>query len=388
MSPAEIPSTDHGQPIEPSVRETMDQRLGGDFSAVRIHAGETAARSAQQFRAKAYARGNDVVFNSGQYAPQTAQGQWLLAHELAHVAQQSGGAEMIQCDPLDKPTPAIAAGSLEEALGIPLTPEDIWQQLLQRRAVPLSSPASVVAQAPEHLKALDAKVLDATERLGKANGAGRAGIVKELRDLTQQQRQLSRGVELGTIGAGRSAGTGQITYAAIQVEDAAGRRIALEFAETTASQHAEEVIVARLREKVAQGALREAELKGARMLVVGDQFVCLNAGRCRTAVGEFAKDYNLRSVEGSVFQRESFVKPGELASPRTTLTSMTKSSGQPAPLMRQDETLYFDPAQGHGGSGPHSAAARPANAEPAAAQVAEHQAESTVRRVGFGGFIS
>jgi hypothetical protein len=41
--------------------------------------------------ALAYTVGNDIVFAAGQYAPRAASRQRLLAHELAHVAQQSVG---------------------------------------------------------------------------------------------------------------------------------------------------------------------------------------------------------------------------------------------------------------------------------------------------------
>jgi hypothetical protein len=35
--------------------------------------------------------GNDIVFQSGQYQPDTASGQRMLAHELTHVVQQRSG---------------------------------------------------------------------------------------------------------------------------------------------------------------------------------------------------------------------------------------------------------------------------------------------------------
>jgi hypothetical protein len=41
--------------------------------------------------ASAYTVGSHVVFDSGQYTPQTTFGQKLLAHELAHVVQQGNG---------------------------------------------------------------------------------------------------------------------------------------------------------------------------------------------------------------------------------------------------------------------------------------------------------
>ncbi len=62
-----------------------------DFSRVRVHTDNKAADSARAVNALAYTVGSDIVFASGQYAPLTTGGQRLLAHELAHVIQQSAG---------------------------------------------------------------------------------------------------------------------------------------------------------------------------------------------------------------------------------------------------------------------------------------------------------
>ncbi len=59
---------------------------------MRLHTDANAGRAARDQGAAAYAFGSDVVFGAGRYAPETAAGKRLLAHELAHVVQQSGGA--------------------------------------------------------------------------------------------------------------------------------------------------------------------------------------------------------------------------------------------------------------------------------------------------------
>lgn len=81
----------HGAPLDADARRALEPRFGLDFSRVRIHADARAAESARAVNALAYTVGHDVVFGSGQYAPRSASGQRLLAHELAHVAQQSPG---------------------------------------------------------------------------------------------------------------------------------------------------------------------------------------------------------------------------------------------------------------------------------------------------------
>ncbi len=67
-------------------------RMDADFSDVRIHTGGSAAVAVEAIDAKAFTCGNDTVFNSGEYDPESPEGQHLLAHELAHVKQQNGGA--------------------------------------------------------------------------------------------------------------------------------------------------------------------------------------------------------------------------------------------------------------------------------------------------------
>jgi hypothetical protein len=81
----------HGTPLEESVRARMERRFGVDFGAVRIHPDATAAESARAIGAAAYTVGRDIMFGAGRYQPHSGAGQQLLAHELAHVVQQSRG---------------------------------------------------------------------------------------------------------------------------------------------------------------------------------------------------------------------------------------------------------------------------------------------------------
>ncbi|HEX5503430.1 MAG TPA: DUF4157 domain-containing protein [Thermomicrobiales bacterium] len=73
------------------------------FAGVRIHTGPAAARAAEAVQARAFTVGRDIVFGAGQYAPQSAAGRGLLAHELTHTLQQRapGGVPRVRrlCDP-------------------------------------------------------------------------------------------------------------------------------------------------------------------------------------------------------------------------------------------------------------------------------------------------
>ncbi|HJV68749.1 eCIS core domain-containing protein [Ideonella sp.] len=79
-----------GRPLDEATRAFMEPRFGRDFGDVRIHVGDQAARSALSVDALAYTVDRHVVFGHGAYEPASESGRQLLAHELAHVVQQTG----------------------------------------------------------------------------------------------------------------------------------------------------------------------------------------------------------------------------------------------------------------------------------------------------------
>lgn len=81
-----------GSALDPAARSFFEPRLGYDLSSVRVHTGPSAFESAKAVDARAYTLGNNIVFGSGEYEPHSESGRHLLAHELAHVAQQSENA--------------------------------------------------------------------------------------------------------------------------------------------------------------------------------------------------------------------------------------------------------------------------------------------------------
>ena len=96
-----------GQPLAAGTRAFFEPRFGHDFSVVRVHADSRAAASARAFNALAYTTGQHVVFAEGNFSPQTMKGKRLLAHELAHVVQQTSQASTphLQRAPDDEPKP-------------------------------------------------------------------------------------------------------------------------------------------------------------------------------------------------------------------------------------------------------------------------------------------
>jgi hypothetical protein len=77
-----------GQPLDHATRAFFEPRFGVDFSNVRVHSDSVAQQSAAAVNALAYATGSNIVLGAGA-SPGVNR---LVAHELAHVAQQ-GGAE-------------------------------------------------------------------------------------------------------------------------------------------------------------------------------------------------------------------------------------------------------------------------------------------------------
>ncbi|MBZ5522160.1 MAG: DUF4157 domain-containing protein [Acidobacteriia bacterium] len=98
-----------GRPLDGGLRRFMEPRFGRDFSGVRIHTDSRAAESAHSVNALAYTVGHNIVFGAGQYTPQHPAGQRLIAHELAHVVQQSEHARPMAQRQAVGETPALSA---------------------------------------------------------------------------------------------------------------------------------------------------------------------------------------------------------------------------------------------------------------------------------------
>ncbi len=81
-----------GQQLDTSIQRAMEDRMGDNLGDVRIHTGPSAAKACEDINARAFTVGNHIAFNHGEYDPSSAEGQHILAHELAHVRQQTGGA--------------------------------------------------------------------------------------------------------------------------------------------------------------------------------------------------------------------------------------------------------------------------------------------------------
>lgn len=77
-----------GRPLDTPTLAFFEPRFGMDLSAIRVHGGDAAERSARAINARAYAAGHDIVLGPGAPPLSTQAGRRLLAHEIAHTVQE------------------------------------------------------------------------------------------------------------------------------------------------------------------------------------------------------------------------------------------------------------------------------------------------------------
>jgi len=176
-----------GQPLSADTRRFMEPRFGHDFSRVRVHADEAASRSAQAVQANAYTVGSDVVFGAGQYAPGTRDGDRLLAHELAHVVQQTGPSRTYPAEGFPTENAPLAQGSS----ALTTVSRSANEKVLQR---------DDAAEAPQAvtLDDIDEQKLDA--QIGEVVGIARANYVSAVRNAVEQviiQAQVDESTKKG-----------------------------------------------------------------------------------------------------------------------------------------------------------------------------------------------
>ncbi len=95
-----------GESLSGGLQESMESSFGRSFSDVRIHNDRSADDLSRGMQAKAFTSGSDIFFKEGAYKPDSSSGQHLIAHELAHVAQNDAGlSRTFDLDPIDTDPP-------------------------------------------------------------------------------------------------------------------------------------------------------------------------------------------------------------------------------------------------------------------------------------------
>jgi hypothetical protein len=90
-----------GSSLPETFRNFIEPRMGFSFANVRVHTDSAAVQMNRDLNAQAFTHGSDIYFGDGKYNPGSDAGKELLAHELTHVVQQTGG---IQRSPLSTPS--------------------------------------------------------------------------------------------------------------------------------------------------------------------------------------------------------------------------------------------------------------------------------------------
>ncbi len=85
---SEINNLSGGQNLSETDQNFFGSKLGTDFSNIKIHNDNNAHQMTNSLNAKAFTYGNHIVFNKGEYQPETNEGKKLMAHELVHTVQQ------------------------------------------------------------------------------------------------------------------------------------------------------------------------------------------------------------------------------------------------------------------------------------------------------------
>ena len=81
-----------GFPLPGPLRRDLETAFDGNLGPIRVHTDAIAQAAALRAGAHAFASGRDLYFARGQWSPFTIQGRMLIAHEVAHVLQQTGRA--------------------------------------------------------------------------------------------------------------------------------------------------------------------------------------------------------------------------------------------------------------------------------------------------------
>jgi Domain of unknown function (DUF4157) len=146
-----------GRPLEPAVRTAMEARFNRDFSEVRVHTDGRVADAARALSARALTVGRDIAFAPGEYAPGSAEGTRLLAHELTHTIQQDGAdrtpRRWARISEPDDPSEREADRVADEALsGRVIDPPTVSvSEALQRAPVPQKHAQPVIQIVTENI---------------------------------------------------------------------------------------------------------------------------------------------------------------------------------------------------------------------------------------------
>jgi len=195
-----------GQSLDASIQRAMEDRMGDSLGDVRVHTGPRAASACEDINARAFTVGNHVAFNSGEYDPESAEGQHVLAHELAHVRQQTGGAvSMLPQEDVGleiDPDPALEREAEETAQRV-MEGGELGIQRMRKTEVHVQRMPGV-----EKLREVRGQVGGSNDERDKSIPADPEVLAKEVQQIKQNQEQVLETLSEARPGAPTTPGAG------------------------------------------------------------------------------------------------------------------------------------------------------------------------------------
>lgn len=223
-----------GQPLDSATRRFMEPRFGLDFSHVRIHADSKCAQMADALNARAFTVGSDIYLGRGELQPRNVESDRLLAHELAHVTQQSrmGPALQPKLKITGKPADVAramtllnsglqvytvsadksGAVSIKQPLAGPPTPQQ--QALADRLTTVINDPKDVLMTVSAGSKTIVGSYATGDFDISDVESIGVSALIHEI--VEQYQKQV-KGAAFGSLTTGAH---GEATKAEEEVKGA------------------------------------------------------------------------------------------------------------------------------------------------------------------------
>jgi hypothetical protein len=176
-----------GEPLPDEVRRRFENRLGHDFSTVRIHSDALAAASAEAVRATAWSAGRHIVLGA-RAASASLDTNRTLAHEVGHVAQEAAGRQGQDLQVHRDPPPDLAP-----ALALPQKPYFVTDEILAE----VYRARAALSQSPPQFDLAQSYVRAAYHALDRLITSGRSEVA---------ERTMGHGVWSTVVDARNAAG--------------------------------------------------------------------------------------------------------------------------------------------------------------------------------------
>jgi hypothetical protein len=181
----------------PALAELFRERYlgsGADFASIRVHYGGAGDDLAcRALGARAFTLGSDIYFAAGAFRPDTRDGLWLLAHEVAHVLQQSAG--LVGAGTVAPAVTVAPAGTAEERAADAAADAFVAGRPFVFRGAGAAAGAGRAPAVQRYMAWEHALLGDLDPAVVRAAAAGVTGPVEDYRDLLAELGREPRRVD-------------------------------------------------------------------------------------------------------------------------------------------------------------------------------------------------